>query len=425
MNKRLKLIVIFLLPVLSYLFMTIHFDQLKQYDTDIFVGDQSDYFEGSEAFYHHFQADAYRTIGYPLLLGLPELMGLKPPYAYWPIILNFIFLFGALFILLKIDKRLNTSVALPASIILSICFGFIWQLNMALTELGYAFFLIFSLLNFIRFLRAENKTLPLFLFIFSLGCTALFRPGFYIFAILTSIACILISVITGLKQQKTGSIFKSILVTIIALAITIGSQSLLMKKTFNTNRLSYIDDLTWYLYIGALANTIYENNCFSGKCFDEERKLRQDVINNSTLEEVSLFGKKDRQDLIQNKKAALFKAYKINLTNNLVSAGGWKEESPAIIYRFAVFTNQVLSILPFIIYLLIIIVTKFRKKITTQEHIVLIFILSIIGYSVSLSGISTYQGDRFHIVFYPISIFLIVFSFLKIKRVRNKQVSTI
>jgi hypothetical protein len=412
--KNIRYIIIFLAPILSYLFVTFYFNQLKDYDSAIFLGDQGTYFESGKYFYNQFDAHPYRCIGYPLLLCLPELIGLNAPYGYWPIIINILFLVGILYFLIRIENVLGYAIALPVSILLSICFGFISSVNLALTELGFVFFTMMASYFLLRLLNSERRDWQIFFLIFSLGCASLFRPGLYLFTLATSIICFFYFMLIDIKAGKKQFIFKSFLSISIALLITLGSQSLLMKKTYNTFRLSYIDDLAWYVYIGALANAIHENNCFSSECFAAERNNREENLINKSGAEMSVIAKEDRKNTLQNKKQALFKAYKINLATNLVSSSGWdKNEYPGF-HNFSVLVNKILTLLPFGIYFLFLI-TKLRKSCTRTEHLFLLFIIGFIFYIFLTSGISTYQGDRFHVVFYPFSLVFLTFFYYKSK----------
>lgn len=410
--KNSKYILIFLAPLLSYLFVTFYFDQLKDYDSSIFIGDQGTYFESGKYFFNQFDAHPYRCIGYPLLLCLPELIGLSAPYGYWPIILNIIFLIGILYFLIRIENVLGYAIALPVSMLLTFCLGFISSINLALTELGFVFFMVMALYFLLRLLNSESREKFMFLFVFSLGCASLFRPGLYLFSLAASVICFSYCMFVDIKAGKKQFFFKSFLSISVALLVTLGSQSLLMKKTYNTFRLSYIDDLAWYVYIGALANAIHENNCFTSECFAAERNKREEILINKSGAEMSLIAKEDRKNTLQNKKQALFKAYKINLATNLVSSSGWdKNEYPGF-YNFSVLVNKTLTLLPFLVYFLFML-SKLRKRFTINEHLFLLFIIGYIFYIFFTSGISTYQGDRFHVVFYPFSLVLFTFLYLK------------
>lgn len=399
---------------MCYMFVTIYFNQLKDYNSSIFVGDQGTYFEAGTFFYNKFSAHPYRCIGYPFLLCFPELFGLNPPYGYWPIVLNVIFLIGILYFLLRIENIIAYSIALPVSILLSVCFGFISSINLALTELGFVFFTVMALYFLLQLLNSDRRHRHMFFLIFSLGCASLFRPGLYLFTLAVSFICFLYFTFIDLKAGK-NFILKNIFSIVAALLITLGTQSILMKKTYNTFRLSYIDDLAWYLYIGALANTIHENNCFSSDCFAAERNKREQILINKSGEEMSVISKADRANTLKNKKQALFKAYKINLITNLDSSSGWDKNDYPAFSHFSVLVNKVLTLLPFGVYFLFL-VTKLRKSCSRNEHLFLLFLLGFIFYIFFTSGISTYQGDRFHVVFYPFSLVLLTFIYLKSKR---------
>jgi hypothetical protein len=201
--------------------------------------------------------------------------------------------------------------------------------------------------------------------------------------------------------------------------LTLGFQSFLMKRTFNTFRLSYIDDITWYRYCGALSTTIHNQNCFSNECFRNEQSKRDRIIENISEDEMSSIAKDDRKDVLLNKTASFIKAMKIVIISDLLS-GCVKKEDNTFLYYWTVSNNLILSIFPFILYAFFVIIPSYRKSLSFNLHIILSFILLIILYTIVTSAISAQQGDRFHIVFYPLSLLLII---ILLNNFRSKQIA--
>jgi hypothetical protein len=284
-------------------------------------------------------------------------------------------------------------------------------MSLALTETGFSFFIVLAIFKFYQYLK-YHKSACVFYFFFFLGIATLFRPGLYLITLGIVPVFIIYQIVFNRFTILTS------LCIISGIMLTLGFQSILMKRTFNTYRLSYIDDITWYRYCGALSTTIHNQNCFSNECFRKEQTKRDRIIENLSDDEMSAISKVDRKDILFNKTAAFIKAMKVVISSDLLS-GCVKQEENKFLHYWTVFNNLLLSILPFFMYAFFVIIPNFRKRLTFNLHIILAFILLIIFYTVVTSAISAQQGDRFHIVFYPLSILLIaILTF----HLRTKQV---
>jgi hypothetical protein len=289
--------------------------------------------------------------------------------------------------------------------------SFVRGMSFALTEIGFSFFIILSTYQLLNFLL-NNRSINLFYFFSFLGFATLFRPGLYLFTLILIPVCF-----TYLLFVKKVN-FKNILSIFIGLFLTLGVQSILMKRTFDTYRLTYIDDITWYRYGGALATTIDKNNCISNQCFREEQAKRDRIIDTLSNYEMSILSKADRNDILFNKTASFYKMMKVNISSNLLS-GSVKESENKWLYFWTVFNNLFLSIIPFILYVIFLLNPMLRKKLKREIHLTILFVLAIIAYTILTSGISAYQGDRFHIVFYPISLLLLSILISKFFKTKN------
>jgi hypothetical protein len=382
-----------------------------EYNKYIFEGDQTSYFESGNLLFRNLEAHPFRTFGYGFLLSLPQILGMQAPYAYWPIILNLLFFLGILWTTYKLENLLGKPLLLPIGLALLLSKGFIRGMSFALTETGFSFFILLSTYHLLKFLM-KKKAYNLFFLFLTLGFAALFRPGLYLFTLLIVPICI--GYLILVKQINIKTIFS----TILGLFLTLGIQSFLMKKTFNTYRLTYIDDITWYRYGGALATTIHEKNCISNQCFREEQAKRDRIIDTLSYDEMSVLAKADRKDILLNKTNAFIKMMKVNISTNLLS-GSVKVQENKLLHLWTVFNNLFLSIIPFLMYALFLIIPRWRKGIAIEMHLGLLFCISIIAYTIITSGVSAYQGDRFHIAFYPLSILLLTILFTSILKKKN------
>lgn len=382
-----------------------------EYNKYIFEGDQTSYFESGNLLIKNFEAHPFRTFGYGFLLSLPQIFGMQATYAYWPIILNLLFFLGILWTIYKFENLLRKPLLLPMGLALLLSIGFIRGMSFALTETGFSFFVLLSAYHLLKFLKGK-KAYNLFFLFFTLGFAALFRPGLYLFTLLIVPICI--GYLILVKQINIKTIFSIVL----GLFLTLGIQSFLMKKTYNTYRLTYIDDITWYRYGGALATTINEKNCISNQCFREEQTKRDRIIDTLNNDEMSIISKADRKEILFNKTNAFIKMMKVNISTNLLS-GSVKAQENKLLHRWTVFNNLFLSIIPFLMYAFLLILQRWRSSICLELHLVLLFCISIIAYSIITSGVSAYQGDRFHIVFYPLSLLVLTIILNTILKKKN------
>ena len=411
MFKNLSLLLSRIILLITIIIAIIFVKWNGNYLDYIFEGDQYSYFDSARLFFNSFSAHAFRTFGFPLFLGFPEIFGIYPPYWYWPILLNILFLLGIFWTLHKFTKILGTQLLLPVFIGLLLSLSFVRGMSFALTEIGFSFFIILSTYQLLNFLL-NNRSINLFYFFSFLGFATLFRPGLYLFTLILIPVCF-----TYLLFVKKVN-FKNILSIFIGLFLTLGVQSILMKRTFDTYRLTYIDDITWYRYGGALATTIDKNNCISNQCFREEQAKRDRIIDTLSNYEMSILSKADRNDILFNKTASFYKMMKVNISSNLLS-GSVKESENKWLYFWTVFNNLFLSIIPFILYVIFLLNPMLRKKLKREIHLTILFVLAIIAYTILTSGISAYQGDRFHIVFYPISLLLLSILISKFFKTKN------
>jgi hypothetical protein len=409
MNKKPKIIILIAAPLLVSILLFVQHKEL--YFENIFNEDQASYFTAAQDFYNLFVAHTHRCIGYPLFLGLPELFGMSPPYDYWPVILNMIFLSGILWLATKFSTKLQAPVLTFVSIGLALAPGFLRSVNLALTEIGFAFFSLLSLYSLLRYLKSE-KAVTAFSFFFFLGLATLFRPGLYPFTFFAlSVFLVYLIVKKKFRIQTLGFMLSGLL-------LTVGFQSLMMKKSHDTFRLTYIDDQTWYLYGGALVASIHQNDCFTNQCFREEQAKRLAQIDSLSLDEMSVLAKKDRKQAVFEHTPAFIKMFKINLVTNLKSGSGNKSDNK-LLYQWTVFNNLFFSFVPFVLFG-IFLLTSARKITTQNEFLFLIFILGFIAYTILTGGISAYQGDRFHIVFYPMALVFISYIFKQFKSAKTK-----
>ena len=182
-----------------------------------------------------------------------------------------------------------------------------------------------------------------------------------------------------------------------------------MKSQYGDYTISYIDGITYYNYICSNAVCIKE-----GKVFDATKNPRADYIygieNHSVRKEIALL---DLKQQLQFNTINIIKAYFLNVFDNLKSLNGcirstvnsektnYFEKSKEIFLIISKYQNRFFSILG------IALASLYLIKSRNQEKIFLFFAFFVL-YIIILSGISSNEGDRFHLVTFPFSIMLLV-----------------
>ncbi|MBC7641920.1 MAG: hypothetical protein H7174_06215 [Flavobacterium sp.] len=174
-----------------------------------------------------------------------------------------------------------------------------------------------------------------------------------------------------------------------------------MKIDYGNFTLSYIDSYTYYSYLGSKALCFKENIPYK-----QINNARADYFITLSFNDQKKTATLDFLNQIQNNKINLFKAYISNLLDNSKSSGGLDYQHFNN-NKFFELTTKIIGI-----------ISKYQNRFFTTCGIIfsLYFIVrnqklyQIMGlyilYIFIISGVSCSQGDRFHIVFFPIVIIL-------------------
>jgi hypothetical protein len=219
-----------------------------------------------------------------------------------------------------------------------------------------------------------------------------------------------------------------LLFVLLGVVLTVGIQSIMMKKQLDTYKISYIDDITWYLY-GSIITVNVSEDCYRSYCYNDLYHRRDSIIKSKfelfsasmALKEISKISKKDRYDLLKEKPKSIVRMLIFNIKNNLIS--GTNQISGTILVPYSksidlitIFTNIFLTLTPLILFPFMFLFNLKNKE--TGAAIFIGLLNAVILYSILTSGISAYQGDRFHVSFYPISLLLITLFIQKIRNVK-------
>jgi hypothetical protein len=231
----------------------------------------------------------------------------------------------------------------------------------------------------------------------------LVRPGMIYLTFIFNM--VLIGYLIRYKISPTLKISLPMLFTIVMIFM----QAFTIYKTYGNFTVSYIDKYGWYLYLGAQSNADA-----TGVSFFTEKDIRSTILYSLPFKEQHGLAKKDMRFQLKSHPKLVLGNYIHNVYDNIVIGNTFIAKAKDLVgvpyynyvryylYLIAKAQNILFSILGLFLSFFIV----FRYK---MMNLSLFMSSAIICYTILTSGISLGQGDRFHLVFYPLV--LIVFSY--------------
>lgn len=362
--------------------------------------DCDNYRESASYLYHNFKAHYFRPLGMAIVTGLPYLFGASDATIYkFSLIINILAWLGSALLLFSFFlKQMSNYKALICTLLFYSIIGCAFITFQLLTESIFAF-LILTVFYFFEKYYKKKSFQYLSIAISLLLFTMLIKPSVKFLAIL-------IFIYYG-KTLLENYRNKSILFVYLSLTL-IAFQYIKMKNDYGNYTLSYIDSVTYYNYIGSRAKFYRTNDTLNQKT-----NKRAEFLGKFSYPEQRIIASKDLLSQIGNNKFNLIKAYISDLYENTKAPSGsiysWKNLEDKkyfnLAYKWVIiiskYQNRFLTIIGFVLALYYI----FKSyKLDFFYSLISFYIL----YTIAVSGISCSQGDRFHIVFFPFTIILIV-----------------
>lgn len=188
-----------------------------------------------------------------------------------------------------------------------------------------------------------------------------------------------------------------------------------MQKTYGRFTLTYIDTITYYNYLGTRAENLRLKEKYDFKNVD--REIFFDKLN---YEQQKVAMSNDITFQLKTNKINLVKAYFINLYSNSIkgsaSIHACKNQKNTSYFEFFLFLFKGISKIQNIFFTILGIIISCYSLIKWKKLSNFIKISSFaVLYIFAISGMSSDQGDRLHLVFYPLVILLIANYFYPIK----------
>jgi len=371
--------------------------QLK-HQTIIFP-DATTYNEAATNLFYHLRGHCYRPILKAVISGFPLVFGASATDLYTiSIFTNIVFWLCSILIVFSLIKKYTSNkVAFYLAVVYILFIGIGIYNFQLLAEIPY----LLSLLLFLFFLKKYNDTLCfkwLSIALSILILSMLIKPGSKFIAIIV-LGYYIIPLILNFKTKAMLLIYASVLMCLL--------QGFGLKHQFGNFTISYIDSVTFHNYLFSKAdcyrnNVEYTqiNNPRANYFFSLEVKQQKEVAN------------KDIKEQLFNNKINIGKAYLHNLFwnsatgtiiiplyDNKLNKSNF-ETIKSSLYVISKYQNRIMTVLGLFLSMLAIIL--YYKK---DSFIVIISLLTL--YIIGISGISSNQGDRFHLITYPFTLILI------------------
>ncbi len=377
--------------------------------------DAENYKDAAEMIYHHFSFHFYRPVLIAVYCGIPYLFGVSDVQVYtFGIYMNFACWIGTSLLLFGILKSfLKEHKAFYVTLTYFLIIGALLIVFHLLTESFYTFAMMAGFYFLSKYYRTSQfHYLSIGLAIFMLGM--LIKPGseylaiFYLLYYWRALY---------LNYQKVAILF------LCGSMLLIGLQVFEMKKQYGDFTISYISAPTFYNYLGARAIGFKEH-----KTLKQVQSYRENYILNLNFPKQKKISSLDLTCQLQHNTLNLLKAYIIDLVENaktpsdcLTFCQNMRKDQHFEFYKYSSslitkWQNRLLTVSGFLLALYYLF-TSYKKE--PLYSLISFYIL----YSMLLSGLSCYQGDRFHIVFFPLVILLSAKFLSNLKKTDIKKLS--
>ncbi len=360
--------------------------------------DSVTYLRASENLYWFHKTHSIRPSLIAAINGFPLLFGFSKAALFgWNTVVNLVSWFAIVILLYQMVLRLASKrIAFLLALLYVFTLGSMILIFQILSETVFALVLLLVLYLIQKYLERKNiKYLAIGLSILLLSI--LIKPVSKGLTIL-----VMVVFIYSMKQLIRSRWSLLVYVSVFTLLFHMYD----MKKNYGDFTISYIDTFTYYNYLGTHADCLKNNTEFL-QC----QNPRYDYFAALPFPESKKVALEDFKYQALNNTGNFAKAYFINLFYNSYRGNGYFYEfrnidnSPSFEMEKTFFRG--ISKLQNIFYTLIglclsvyfLLKNKRKLHITTMPSLFILYIFLV-------SGVSSDQGDRFHLVFYPFVILL-------------------
>lgn len=360
--------------------------------------DCDNYLESAQKMYLKFTGHYYRPMVMAFITGIPYLFGSSDAGIFqWSLFVNIVCWLGTALLLFEIIKHfLAERTAFVFAILPFFILGNVVLNFHLLTENIFVFFIMLAFYLLFRYYKTGSfwyLSLSLSLLLSSM----LVKPGAKFLAIIVTLFFIK-EIFRNYKSKSMVFIYGSLLM--------IAIQVVGMKAQYGDFTISYIDGVTYHNYIFSKAE------CFKkGKTYHQINNPRAEYLFSLDFTDQKKVALEDAKQQLRNNFPNVVKAYFDNLLENSKSGNpsvfdlkNHQKKSYFSFWKSTVFDatkwqNRFFTLLGFLL------AVYFGLKYYKKDRLYF-FVAFFIGYIILLSGISSGQGDRFHLVTFPFVILL-------------------
>ncbi len=342
----------------------------------------------------------HRPLVISAINGFPLLFGFSPTVIYtWSLIVNLACWFVTVLLIFSMAKRYTSErVAFLTAAFFILCVGNMFITFHLLSESIFTFCLLLVLF----LIQKHYDTTKIHFLIYTLSLLVLM-------IMIKPLSLLLVVIVIVFFYKKTNQFFKSKSVIVLFLcSFVLLFQMITLKKEFGNFTVSYIDSFTYYNYLGTHADCLQKKTEFI-----QGQNDRYVYFGKLVPKQQKEVASADFKHQLSNNTINLIKAYAINLYGNATdgspSVFGCENKANTTFFdgfhflfkAMAKLQNIILTILG----LLLSVGTLWQWK---KQNVFFKICAIVVLYVIFISGISSDQGDRFHLVVYPIILLLLV-----------------
>lgn len=396
-----------ILIVITGLLWLLGLNYVLQFGLQHFIfPDSEDYALAAQELFVNHSVHCYRALLMSFVNGLPYFFGSDDAAIYqWSCIVNVGCWLGTALLLFEISKdflsKKHAFLVVVGFFLLVGNFAINYHL---LTESLYTFWISFGFYGLFRYHQSQKfQWLSIGLSFFLLSM--LIKPGSKFLAVVF-ILFFIREIIRNYKLKSMAFMYVSVLL--------IAVQLFGMKAKFGDYKISYIDGVTYYNYLFAKAEA-YK----TGIDYHQVKNQRVNFVLSQSVQQQKAIALADLKNQLQYNTVNVFKAYLSNLIDNTKTGSDAImkldnmarttafDYSKAFFFTVSKWQNRMLTVIGFVLSVLFL----YKRKTHKMFGLMGCFIL----YTVLLSGISCDQGDRFHLVAFPMILILMAKSMADVR----------
>ena len=370
--------------------------------------DSITYIDASNMLFDEMKPHPIRPLGYAFISGLPKIIYPSlsiNQYIAFSVFVNIlawafsIILFYKTLMIYFIDR-----VSFLFTLILIFSFSGVAHVFCMLTESIVCFFLSLITYCMLKYNKSK-KTKHLIISTTLLNLAILIKPGFFYLGICASLGLIffMIYIDKNIGSKKLLSFF-ILSITLIAI------QNIEVYRNYGKLTTSFIDKITWYHYLGARSYAVA--NKIPLTSVKESRLLN---LSDKSFGEISQICKDDFKWQMTNHPHVVFKQLILNIFENSIYGSDvikliQKENKNKLSGAFSKVLYKITALQNFVFIFVFLISVIMILRSFFSQNIAITLLASLVAYVILSSGISFWQGDRFHYILYQtiIAIFILL-----------------